>query len=324
VIAAVTAANAGVQDPYGEDELTAALAARCEDLFGPATACLPVFNGSAANIVALGGVTLPHEAVICAASAHLNEDECGAIERLLGRKLLTVPAAAGKLTPEAVAATLGRGGQTRAVQPRVVSVTQSTELGTTYTAAELTALCDIAHDHGLLVHVDGARLANAAAFLGTGLAGASHAGVDLLSLGFTKLGGICADLVLLFSAELVQEPRFLHKQLLQAGSKTRFLSAQALALLDGDLCLRNAEHANAMALRLAAGVADVPGVRLSWPVESNSVFASIPPPARQRLGREFHFYDWDEARGEVRWTCSWNTELETVDRLIAAVQRECG
>jgi threonine aldolase len=325
VLAALAAANFGAEDPYGEDELTAALAARLGELFGPAAAVLPVFTGTAANLVALGAALAPHEAVLCARSAHLNEDECGAIERLLGRKLLLVPDQQGKLTPAALRGALGRRGETRAVQPRVVSITQSTELGTTYSVAELTELCAFAHEQELLVHVDGARLANAAAFLGTDLAGASRAaGVDLLSLGFTKLGGLAADAVLIFAPELVQEPRFLQKQLMQVASKTRFLSAQLLALLDGELWRRNAEHANAMARRLAAGIEGLGGVSVVRPVEANSVFAALAPAARRRLARDFHFYVWDESRDEVRWTCSWDTEAEAVDRLVEAIRRECG
>lgn len=324
VVDAVTAANEDVAAPYGEDAVTRALATRCDELFGPTAACFPVLNGTAANVIALGAVTLPHQAVVCAASAHINEDECGALERILGRKLIPVPASAGKLTPEAVAASLGRVGQTRAVQPRVVSITQCTELGTTYTHQELRQLCEFAHAAGLLVHVDGARLANAAAFLGVGLGEASRAaGVDLVSLGFTKIGALCADAVLLFTADLVQEPRFLQKQLMQVASKTRFLSAQALAMLDGELWRRNAGHANSMAQRLAAGIAGLASVDVLWPVEANSVFAQVPREARERLQRDFHFHVWNEARDEVRWTCSWNTEPEAVDRLVLAIRQAC-
>lgn len=324
VLDAVREANRGEQSPYGEDELSAALAARFEALFGPGLTSFLVFNGTAANVAALGAVTLPHEAIVCAETAHLHEDECGALERVLGRKLLTVAGRDGKLTPAAVEGALGRAGQTRAVQPRVLSLTQSTELGTTYAPADLRRLCEFAHERGLLVHLDGARLANAAAFLGVDLAAASRAaGVDLLSLGFTKLGGLCADAVLLFCGELVQEPRFLQKQLMQVGSKMRFLAAQGLALLEDDLWRRNAEHANAMARRLAAGVEGVPGLTVTRPVEANSVFAVLDPEARRRLQRDFEFYLWDQDRGEVRWICSWNTEAAAVDRLVEAVRREC-
>lgn len=321
VLDAVREASAGQLDPYGEDPLTAEVRARFEALFGTGAESFLVFNGTAANVAALGAVLAPHEAVICAESAHLHEDECGAFERLLGRKLLTVPSADGKLTPAAVEGQLRRLGQTRAVQPRVISVTQPTELGTAYGVEELSELAEFAHSRDLLVHADGARLANAAAHLGTDLGGASTAcGVDLLSLGFTKLGGLCADAVVLRAPWRAQEARFLQKQLMQVGSKTRFLAAQVLALLDGELWRRNAAHANAMAARLAAGVEGAAGVDLTHPVEANSVFAVLDPALRRRLGRDFHFYDWDEARGEVRWVCSWNTEPAAVEALIAAVQ----
>jgi threonine aldolase len=325
VVEAVVEANHGLAAPYGEDELTVAVGRRLEAIFGPFTDYFLVLTGTAANLAALGAVMAPHEAVVCADCAHLHEDECGAFERLLGRKLLTVPARDGKLDPDAVRTVLGRGGLTRAVQPRVLSLTQSTELGTTYDPRELTALCEFAHDRGLLVHVDGARLANAAAFLGTGLAGASRAcGVDLLSLGLSKVGGLAADVVLLFTAAVAQEPRFLQKQLLQSVAKSRFLAAQVLALLEDDLWLANAAHSNAMARRLANGLADVPSIEITRPVEANSVFAILTSATRERLRERIHLDLWDAARGEVRMTCAWNTELGAVDDLAAAIRAECG
>lgn len=323
VLDAIAVANRGPSRPYGEDDFTAALRERLEALFGAGADAFAVFNGTAANVAALGAVLAPQEAVVCAASAHLHEDECGAFERLLGRKLLVVPGDDGKLTAAAVEAALRRLGETRAVQPRVISITQSTELGTTYRPAELAELRELAHANGLLVHLDGARLANAAAFLGTGPDQAAG-GADLLSLGFTKLGGLGADVVLLRVSPSAQEPRFLQKQLLQAGAKSRFLAAQLIALLDGDLWLANAAHANAMAQRLLAGIEPLPGVTVTRPVEANSVFASLAPAARERLLEDFHFYLWDEASGEVRWTCSWDTDPAAVDALVAAIRRECG
>lgn len=325
VAEAIVAANQGIASPYGEDELSAVLGRRLEADFGPLIDSFLVLNGTAANLAALGAVLAPHEAVVCGDCAHLHEDECGAFERLLGRKLLTVPDRDGKLDPDAVSSALGRGGLTRAVQPRVLSLTQSTELGTTYDPTELRTLCEFAHERGLLVHLDGARLANAAAFLGTDLAGASRAaGVDLLSLGLSKVGGLAADVVLLFTPPVIQESRFLQKQLLQSVAKSRFLAAQALALLEGDLWLANAANSNAMARRLADGLVDVPGLEITRPVEANSVFAIMPSGTWERLEERFHFDLWDAARGEVRMTCAWNTEPGAVDDLAAAIRAECG
>jgi threonine aldolase len=323
--AVLDASRRGHLAPYGDDPLTAALQARVEELFGAGTAMLLTFNGTAANVLGLGAVLAPHEAVVCPETAHLHQDECGAFERVLGRKLITVATPDGKLTPALLERQLQRAGQTRAVQPRVVSVTQCTELGTCYGVEELRALADAAHAHDLLVHVDGARLANAAVFLGTDLRGASRdCGADVVSLGCTKNGGLGADVMLVCSPGLVQELRFLQKQLMQVAAKTRFLAAQALALLGEELWRANAEHANAMAARLAAQLADVPGVRITRPVEANSVFAAIDAAACARLRERFSFYVWDEAIGEVRWTCSWDTDPASVDALAAAVRREHG
>jgi threonine aldolase len=291
VLGAVAAASRrGELAPYGEDPLTLALREQMRERFGADTETLLTFTGTSANLVALGALLAPHDAVVCPESAHVHQDECGAFERLLGRKLLVVPSEDGKLAPDALERRLGRSGLTQAPQPRVVSISQCTELGTCYAPDELRALADVAHAHGLLVHADGARLANAAAFLGTDLRGASRdCGVDALSLGLTKIGGLCADAVLLFGAPVVQELRYLQKQLLQVASKMRFLAAQALALLEDDLWRTTAGHANAMARRLAEQVADVPGVQIARPVEANSVFARVDPAACARLRKRFHY-----------------------------------
>jgi threonine aldolase len=322
-LAAIAAANDGSHAPsYGHDELSARVEARLAAELG-GQAAFVVFNGSGANVLSLRAVLAPWQGAICADTAHLNVDEGGAPEAW-GIKLLTVPTPDGKLTPELVERRLVRLGDEHAVQPRVVSVSQSTELGTLYTPAELGALADHAHGHDLLLHVDGARLANAAAALGVPLrAVAGDAGADVVSFGGTKAGLLAAEAVVLLRPGLEQALPYLRKQTLQLASKMRFLAAQLDALLDDELWRRAAGHANAMAARLAAAVRDVPGVTITQPVQANAVFAILPPGAAERLREDWFFYDWDEAAGEVRWMCAWDTAEADVDAFAVAVAEAC-
>lgn len=321
VLDALAAANAGHAVSYGDDEWTARADGAFRAHFGDAARPWYVTTGTAANVLALKAVCRPWEAAITPATSHLNVDECAAPEHMGGVKLLTVPTPDGKLTPEQVVAQLGRLGDQHAVQPRVVSVAQSTELGTVYALDELRALADVAHEHGLLLHLDGARLANAAAALGTDLGAVSAgAGADLLSFGGTKAGLMGAEAVVFLRPGLGEGFEYLRKQHAQLVSKMRFLAAQLEALLGSDLWRRSAEHANAMARRLAAGVAGVEEVRLTQPVQANAVFAILPREATERLQRDHRFYVWDEATGEVRWMCSWDTRPEDVDAFAADVR----
>jgi threonine aldolase len=323
VLAALSAANSGHAFGYGHDPYTRALEERLADVFGGAAGVFLAFNGSGANVVGLRAACRPWEAVICADTAHLNVDEGGAPERVGGIKLLTVSAADGKLTPALVAPLIARIGDEHAVQPRVVSITQATELGTVYTPDELRALAALAHDHELLLHMDGARLANAAVALGLDLYEASTAcGVDLLSFGGTKNGLLAGEAIVVMRAELTEPLRYLRKQSLQLASKMRFLAAQFEALLSDSLWRRNAAHANAMAARLADAVGVLEGVRITRPVQANAVFAIVPPEATQTLLERFDFYVWDETTGEVRWMCSWDTTEDDVEAFAAAL-REC-
>ena len=260
----------------------------------------------------------PWQGVICAESAHLNVDECGAPEVMGGIKLLTVPTPDGKLTPELVARRIARVGDEHVVQPGVVSVTQSTELGTLYSVDELLSLAGHAHAHGMLFHIDGSRLANAAAALDVPLSAiTSDIGADVVSWGGTKVGVLAAEAVVVLRPELAPSLLYLRKQSMQLASKMRFVSAQLLALLEGDLWRRAAGHANAMAARLAEGVRDA--VTLTQDVRVNAVFAILPPGAAEELQKEFKFYVWDEHTGEVRWMCSWDTTEEDVDAFVAAI-----
>jgi threonine aldolase len=318
VLDAVARANEGHAVSYGGDEWTARVEELFRREFGPDARAALVFNGTGANVVSLQAVCRPFDAVVCASTAHLNVDECGAPERVAGLKLQPIETPDGKLTPSLVESRLVRFGDEHAVQPRVVSITQSTELGTVYGVDEVRALADQAHAHGMLLHVDGARLANAAAALGVSLAAATtDAGVDLVSFGGTKNGLLLGEAVVFLRAGLGDDVAFLRKQSMQLASKMRFIAAQFEVLLTDGLWQRPAAHANAMAARLAAAVAGIPGVRVTQPVEANAVFAVIPPAAAAPLQERWHFYTWDERSGEVRWMCSWDTTEEDVDAFAA-------
>lgn len=325
VLAAIAEANVGHAVAYGEDPWTA----RAEELlrghFGPSARSWLVFNGTGANVLAFRALCRPWEAVVCAETAHVNVDEGGAPEAIGGAKLLTLPTDDGKLTPDLVDRHLLRVGDEHAVQPRVVSVTQSTELGTRYEPGELRALAEHAHAHGLLLHVDGSRLANAAASLDTTLAATTtDVGVDALSLGGTKNGLLGAEALVLLTDGVGEGATYLRKQTLQLASKGRFLAAQLVALFEDDLWRRSAAHANAMAARLAGAVQGVPGVRLTQRVQANAVFAILPPGVADRLREDVRFYTWDETTGEVRWMCSWDTTQGEVDAFAEAIRAACG
>ncbi len=324
VLAALAAANEGHAPSYGADPWTHRAEELLREHFGEEVRSYLVFNGSAANVLSFRALCHPWESVICAAGAHVNVDEGGAPERIAGVKLHALPTLDGKLTPDLVATQLSRVGDEHAVQPRVVSVTQSTELGTRYSPYELHALARFAHERGLLLHVDGARLANAAAALELPLrAITTDAGVDVVSFGGTKNGLLVGEAVVFLRPGLDEGFAYLRKQTLQLASKGRFLAAQFVALLEDGLWQRSAAHANAMAQRLAAAVLDVPGVRVTQPVQANGVFAVLPRAVTAQLQRDWRFYTWDEETGEVRWVCSWDTTPDEVDAFAAAVENAC-
>jgi threonine aldolase len=321
VVRAIADANAGDSHPYGDDQWTRRATTELTEAFGARDSLL-VFNGTAANVLGIGLLLQPHEAVICAESSHLNVDECGATERILGKKLLTVPTPDGKLTPELVRSRLPGRGDVHRAQPRLVQVAQVTELGTCYSLDELRQLSDFCQAEGLYLHVDGARLANAAAYLGCELADLA-AGVDVLSFGGTKNGALAAEAVLVMRDQFVANGPFYRKQQMQLGSKMRFMAAQFTALMDDELWLRSAQHANAMAARLAAGLADIPGVAIRYPVQSNAVFAVLTPEWIAALQREWTFYIWNESQNVVRWMTAFDTTKEDVDVFLDAIRASC-
>jgi threonine aldolase len=320
VLEAIAAANVGHAVSYGGDEWTGRVEALFRAHFGDEARTALVFNGTGANVVGLQALCRPFEACVCASTSHLNVDECGAPERVAGLKLLPVDTPDGKLTPALVEPRLVRFGDEHAVQPRVVSITQSSELGTLYTLDEIRALADQAHAHGMLLHVDGARLANAAAALGVSLrAVTTDVGVDAVSFGGTKNGLLLGEAVVFLRAGLGEEVAYLRKQSMQLASKMRFIAAQFEALLSGDLWLRTASHANAMAGLLATAVGGIDGVTLTQKVEANAVFAVLPPGVAEALQERWRFYVWNETTGEVRWMCSWDTTREDVEAFAADI-----
>ncbi|UEM01864.1 low specificity L-threonine aldolase [Skermanella rosea] len=320
ILEALVAASSGPTPSYGEDPLTARVSEKLSALFDHEVAAFPVATGSAANALALAALAPPYGAVYCHEMSHVNTDECGAPEMFTaGAKLVGLPGPGGKIEPATLRATLEKAGAgvVHHVQPAAVTLTQATESGTVYTPAEVAALSEVARSHGLPVHMDGARFANAVARLGCSPADLTwRAGVDVLSFGATKNGALAAEAVVFFKPELARSFAFRRKRAGHLFSKMRFLSAQLDAYLEGGLWLRLATHANAMADRLAAGLAALPGADLRDPVEANEIFISLPEPVTAGLlERGYAFYRWDGP--VVRLVTAWNTSAEDVDRMIA-------
>jgi threonine aldolase len=320
VVRAVAQANIADVTSYGADPWTERAAAALSAAFGARGGVYFVVTGTAANVLGLSLLLRPFEGVICAESAHVNVDECGAPERILGSKLLAVPTTDGKLTPELIGTRLAGRGDEHRVQPRAVTISQVTELGTCYSLAELKSLGEFCRAEGLRLYLDGARLANAAAHLGCSLADLAGC-ADVLSFGGTKNGAVGAEAVVIMAEELAADVPFLRKQQGQLVSKMRYLAAQFEALLNGDLWLANARQANAMAQRLADGITGVPGVTLWQPVESNAVFAVLDPAHIARLQQDWHFYVWDDSAHVVRWMTAFDTTEADVDAFVADIRR---
>lgn len=323
ILEALEAANRGDAVGYGEDDWTARATARFREHFGEQTEVFLTFNGTGANVAALSSVLRPWEAVLAPASAHLQTDECGAFERFSGSKVMSIPTGDGKLRASDIEPYLRAGHDVHFPQPRAISISQATEFGGLYELDEIRDLCAFAHERGLIVHVDGARIANAAVALGTTLRGATaDLGVDVLSFGGTKNGLMLGEAICFFDPGLHGGAApFVQKQAMQLGSKMRYLAAQFDALLTSDRWARYASHANAMAARLYERVRTIPGVRVTRPVRCNAVFATLARSAIGRIQREFFFYVFDEGLPEVRWMTHWATSPEDVDEFAACVAR---
>ncbi|MFI5099969.1 MAG: threonine aldolase family protein [Actinomycetes bacterium] len=323
VLDAVAAANGGHQTSYGDDTYTEHLQELFQRHFGPTATAYPVFNGTGANVVSLQSMTSRWASVVCTSTSHIHVDECGAPEKVGGLKLLPVRTPDGKLTPALVDLEARGFDDVHRAQPQVVSITQTTELGTAYSVDEIAALCEHAHGLGMRVHLDGARISNAAASLGLPLrAFTTDVGVDVLSFGGTKNGLMLGEVVVVLDPAAAPGVEYVRKSSMQLASKMRFVSAQFEALLGTDLWLRNATHANAMAQRLEAAVRGIDGVAVQRPVQANAVFAVLPKPVTARLQKRFKFYTWDEATGEVRWMTTFDTTEADVDAFAAAIREE--
>jgi threonine aldolase len=321
VVEAIARANHGHAAAYGDDPWTKECEGRFRELFAADVTTLLTFNGTGANVLALASMLGPAEAVVCTDWAHIAVDETGGPERILGAKLIDLAAPDAKLTPAHLDAQAHLIGSPHHAQPGVVSITQSTELGTLYTVDEIAAVCDAAHRLGMTVHMDGARIANATAALAgdpaTLRAQTIEAGVDVLSFGGTKNGLVGGEAVVFLRPELARRAVYLRKQVTQLPSKMRFLSAQFLAVLDDDLWLRAAGHANAMATELHAAVAGIDGVDAGDAPQVNSVFPLLRPEIVEPLRAWCFFWDWDVTRHQVRWMTAWDTTMEDVRRFAA-------
>ena len=313
ILKAIARVNEGHVVGYGADPYTASAVSKFREHFGADAEVFFVFNGTGANVLSLQSLTRSYQAVICSAAAHIYTDECGAPEKFTGCKLIPVTPDQGKIDVELVRHAYHGIGDEHHVQPKVISITQSTENGTVYQPEEIRALADFAHQNDMYLHLDGARIANAAAALGQTLRGASRdLGVDVLSFGGTKNGIMGGEAVVYFRPELGHDFLFWRKQSMQLASKMRFIAAQMEALLDNNLWLSNASHSNRMARLLEKEIRQVPGVEIMYPVEANAVFARIPQSAIGQLQQRYFFYVWNEEEPVVRWMCSFDTTEDDV------------
>ena len=323
VLEAMQRGNAGHMVGYGDDPHTESAVGKFRQEFGKDVEVFFVFNGTAANVLSLQALTRPFHAVLCPELSHIYTDECGAPEKFTGCKLVPLSAPGGKLTVETVAHAYHGIGDQHHVQPRVISITQSTEMGTVYKPAEVEALGQFAHDRGMFLHMDGARISNAVAAQRLTLRQATRdLGVDVLSFGGTKNGLMGVEAVVFFRPELAKDFCFVRKQGMQLASKMRYLSVQMEALLTNELWRRNAEHANEMARLLEAETRKIGQVKIVYPVEANGVFAQIPRGAIEKIQERYFFYIWSEEESVVRWMCSFDTTEEDV-RQFAQFVAEC-
>ena len=322
MIEAIRAANEGHVVAYGDDPFTDRAVKVFQKHFGKDVAVYFVFGGTGANVLGLKAITKSYEAVVCAETAHINVDECGAPEKFTGCKLLSVRTPDGKIRVEQIKPFLHGVGFEHHVQPRVISVSQATEMGTVYTKNELKTLARFAHDNNMLLHVDGARIANAAASLGAHLKEFTvDVGVDVLSFGGAKNGMMYGEAVVFFNKKFGENFKYIRKQGMHLPSKMRFISAQFEALLSGDLWRRSATHANRMAQVLASELEKVPGIKLTQPVEANGVFAVIPEKYIAALQKKYFFYVWNEEISECRFMASFDTTEEDIHDFVALVRK---
>ena len=321
VIDALVRANDRHALAYGDDEVTERLRVLIKDTFGPQASIYLVFNGTGANVLSIDAMCRTYEAVVCAETAHINVDECGAPQRVVGCRLLTVDTPDGKLTPALVKTRLHGFGFEHHSQPKAISISQPTELGTLYTLDEIRALADLAHSYNMYLHIDGARLANAAVTLGCSFKEmTTDQGVDVLSFGGTKNGLIMGESCVILNPALDNDMLYRRKQMTQLGSKMRFMAAQMECYIESGMWRRNAEHSNRMAQLLYNELRDVPTVRVMYPVQVNSVFVQLPREVWTSLQEDYFFYDWDEDANVVRWMCSFDTTEDDIRNFVQALK----
>ncbi len=322
IMKAIDKVNSGHTIAYGDDPYTASAVQKIKSILGEKVQPFFVFTGTAANVLGLDAITRPFHSIICAETSHIHEDECGAPERWTGCKLLSVESPDGKLSPASIEKHMYGIGFEHHSQPRVVSITQSTEMGTVYTPDEIRAITDYAHHHDMLVHLDGARISNAAAGLGTGFRELTvDTGIDVFSFGGTKNGMMYGEAVVFMREEFANDFKYLRKQGMQLASKMRYIAAQFERFLDDEIWLENASHANRMAKMLEAEVMKINGIQITQPVQSNAVFAILPKEIIPVLQEAFFFYVWNEATGEVRWMCSYDTTEEDVKNFASLLKK---
>lgn len=320
ILEALARANDGHVIAYGDDWYTRSAVRKFEEHFGSGIEVFFTFNGTGANVLGLQTLTRPYQAVLCSDYAHIYTDECGAPEKHLGSKLIPLAHENGKISLDAVRHAYHGIGDQHHVQAKVISITQATEMGTVYQPPEIRALAEFAHERGMFLHMDGARIANAAAGLGQTLRQATRdLGVDVLSFGGTKNGIMGGEAVVFFNAALGADFLYLRKQGMQLASKMRFIAVQFEALLTNDLWRKSAEHANRMAKVLETEVRKIPDVRIAWKVEANGVFAQIPRHAIEKIKERYFFYPWIEDENIVRWMCSFDTTEKDVREFAECV-----
>ena len=322
ILRAINLCNSGHAIGYGDDQYTELALKKFKEHFGEGIDVYFVYGGTGANVLGLKAITQPYNSIICAETAHINVDECGAPEKFTGCKIQTVPSENGKIFPSQIDPLLHGFGFPHQSQPKVISITQPTELGTVYSIEEIKDIAELAHKHGLLLHMDGARISNAAAYLKANLRDITvNAGVDVLSFGGTKNGMMFGEAVVFFNKMFSIDFKYIRKQGMQLHSKMRFISAQFEAMLSNDLWLCNAQRSNDLAQILAKEIIKIPTIKLSQPVQINAVFSIIPKEIIEPLQQEYFFYVWDENKNEVRWMTSFDTEERDIFKFVNTLKK---
>jgi len=321
ILQSIIEANKGDAVGYGDDKYTKKAIKKFKEIFGEDTDVYFVFTGTGANIIGLKSITNTFNSIICAETAHINVDECGAPEIFTGCKLLPIPTKDGKINVEKIKCHIHDIGFEHHSQPKVVSITNTTELGTLYSCEEIKKISNYVHANNMYLHMDGARISNASASLKKGLKEITKdAGVDVLSFGGTKNGMMYGEAVLFFNKKLSENTKYFRKQSSQLCSKMRFISAQFIKFFENDLWLKNATHSNKMAKLLEEKLKDIPEITITQKVESNSVFAIVPQKYIKPLQEKYFFYMWDENKSEVRWMTSYDTEEKDIDNFVSAIK----